>query len=213
VSGVVPEVRGLPRNAAVAAVKSAGYRVRVRRVRSLQPDGEVFEQIPLGNKPLRKGRVVVLTVSRITPSGEPPPPPPPRVSSVPRVLGLDYSEAAARMEVLGVIANLYPVRSRKPATTVTSQLPLPGRRISPGVRVRLTVSVGRRPTWPSAPVPDTVGLKEKTAHAICRDADFLCRSVAVPTRHSKGPGRIVRQRPAAGQVKRKLSQITLFVGK
>jgi beta-lactam-binding protein with PASTA domain len=194
-------------------VKAAGYRVRVRRVRSLQPDGEVFEQVPLGNKRLRRGRVVVLTVSRITPPGEPPPPPPPRVSSVPRVVGLDYSEAAARMQVLGVVANLYPVRSRKPATTVTSQRPLPGRRISPGVRVRLTVSVGRNQAWPLARVPDLVGLKEATAHAICRDADFLCRSVAVPTRHPKGPGRVVRQRPDARKVEEELTQITLFVGK
>jgi beta-lactam-binding protein with PASTA domain len=129
------------------------------------------------------------------------------------VIGLDYSEAAARMEVLGVVANLYPVRSKKPATTVTSQLPRPGRRISPGVRVRLTVSVGRNVSWPSARVPDTVGLKESTAHAICRDANFLCRSVAVPTRHPKGPGRVVRQRPPGREVKEALTQITLFVGK
>jgi beta-lactam-binding protein with PASTA domain len=209
---LVPEVRGLSRNEAVAAVKAAGYRVRVRRERSLQPDGEVFRQVPLAYRRLRRGRTVLLTVSAITPSGEPPPPPPPRVSSVPRVVGLDYSEAAARMEALGVVANLYPVRSRKRPTIVTGQVPIPGRRITPGVRVRLTVSVGRRPL-PSDTVPNTVGLREMPAHALCRDADFLCRTVAVPTRHPRGPGRVVRQRPNAGEVEEELTQMTLFVGK
>jgi beta-lactam-binding protein with PASTA domain len=211
--GVVPEVYGLTQGAAVDAVKAAGYRVEVRQERSFQPDGQVFRQVPLGNRRLRRGRTVVLTVSAFAPSGEPPPPPPPRVSSVPRVIGLDYSEAAARMEAIGVVANLYPVRSRtKRVTIVTSQVPVPGRRITPGASVRLTVSIGARPL-PSAAVPDTVGLKELTAHELCRDENFLCRTVAVPTRHPRGPGRVVRQRPNAGEAAERLTQMTLFVGK
>jgi beta-lactam-binding protein with PASTA domain len=206
-------VYGLTQGAAVAAVKKAGYKVEVRQERSFQPDGQVFQQVPLGNRRLRRGRTVVLTVSAFAPSGEPPPPPPPRASSVPRVIGIDYSEAAARMEALGVVANLYPVRSRtKRVTLVTSQVPVPGRRITPGARVRLTVSVGAR-RLPSAPVPDTVGLKELAAHRLCRDENFLCRTVAVPTRHPRGPGRVVRQQPNAGEAAERLSQMTLFVGR
>lgn len=211
-SGLVPEVRGLAPPDAIAAVKAAGYRAKVRWRPSLQPDGLVFEQVPPSNKRLPRGRTVRLTVSSVTPSREPPRPPPPLVSSVPRVVGLDYSEAAARMEVLGVVANLYPVRSKKPVTTVTAQLPAPGRRITRGSRVRLTVSVGTG-RWPLGEVPGTLGLKELTAHARCRDADFLCRTVAVPTRHPRGPGRVVRQRPTAGEERPELTQITLFVGK
>jgi PASTA domain len=211
--GVVPEVYGLTQGAAVAAVKAAGYRVEVRRERSFQPDGQVFQQVPLGNRRLRRGRTVVLTVSAFSPSGEPPPPPPPRASSVPRVIGLDFSEATARIEALGVVANLYPVRSRaKRVTIVTSQVPVPGTRITPGAHVRLTVSVGAR-RLPSATVPDTVGLKELTAHRLCRDENFLCRTVAVPTRHPGGPGRVVRQQPNAGEAAERLSQMTLFVGR
>jgi beta-lactam-binding protein with PASTA domain len=193
-------------------VKDAGYEVKVRWRRSLQPDGLVFEQIPEANERFGRGKTVVLTVSAVTESAAPPPPPPPARSTTPRVVGLDYSEAAARMEALGVVANLYPVRSTRRATFVIAQKPAPGVQLTPGTRVRLTVSVGTR-SWPSEEVPGTVGLKELTAHERCLDADFLCRTVPVPTRSPRGPGRVVRQQPDPGEIRPELSQITLYVGK
>lgn len=196
----------------MAVVEEAGYRAKVRRERSFQPDGLVFEQKPEADKRLRRGRTVVLTVSLFKGRKPPPEPAPPPVSPAPPVVGLDYWEAAARMEDLGFVANLYPVRSRKPVTTVVTQTPPAGRSVSRGSRVRLTVSVGRRPR-PEARVPNTVGMKELVAHERCRDARFTCRTLAVPTRHPAGPGRVVRQQPAAGLASKELSQITLFVGK
>jgi beta-lactam-binding protein with PASTA domain len=208
----VPDLYGLTPRDAILALREVGLRFRVRREPSFQPDGLVFDQKPPPNARLARGERVVLAVSAETPSAAPPPPPAPETSSAPRVVGLDYSEAAARMEALGVVANLYPVRSKRRPTFVIAQLPGPGTRLTRGTRVRLTVSVGRR-AWPSQTIPNTVGLKELAAHERCRDADFLCRTVAVPTRHPRGPGRVVRQRPAAGEIKPELTQMTLFVGK
>jgi hypothetical protein len=208
----VPDVRGLPTQYAVAVMKEAGYRVKVRQERSFQPDGLVFEQEPEADQRLGPGKIVVLTVSLFEARKPPPEPAPPSASPAPPVVGLDYWEAAARMEDLGFVANLYPARSRRPVTTVVTQTPSPGRSVARGTHVRLTVSQGRRPL-PEATVPNTVGMKELTAHSRCRDARFTCRTLAVPTRHPRGPGRVVRQKPEAGLTSKELTQMTLFVGR
>jgi serine/threonine-protein kinase len=207
----VPDVRGLPAQYAVAVIEEAGYRVKVRQERSFQPDGLVFEQEPEADQRLGPGKIVVLTVSLFKARKPPAEPAPPSASPAPRVVGLDYWEAAARMEDLGFVANLYPARSRRPVTTVVTQTPSPGRSVARGTHVRLTVSLGRRPL-PEATVPNTVGMKELTAHSRCRDARLTCRTLAVPTRHPRGPGRVVRQKPEAGLTSKELTQMTLFVG-
>jgi hypothetical protein len=208
----VPDVRGLPAQYAVAVIEEAGYRVKVRQERSFQPDGLVFEQEPEADQRLGPDKIVVLTVSLFKARKPPPDPAPPSASPAPRVVGLDYWEAAARMEDLGFVANLYPTRSRRPVTTVVTQTPSPRTSVARGTHVRLTVSLGRRPL-PEATVPNTVGMKELTAHSRCRDARFTCRTLAVPTRHPSGPGRVVRQKPEAGLTSKELTQMTLFVGR
>jgi beta-lactam-binding protein with PASTA domain len=192
-------------------VREAGYKARIRREPSFQPDNLVFAQSPGATRPLARGKVVVLLVSEFEGREPPPAPPPPPSSPAPKVVGFDYWEAATRMEELGFVANLYPVRSRKKALNVIAQVPRPGRTLRRGDSVRLTVSTGRRPQ-PPATIPNTVGLLEKTAHERCRDARFTCRTIRVPTRHPRGPGRVVRQKPDAGTTAKELTQMTLFVG-
>lgn len=208
----VPDLRGLTRDEAVGELQRAGFRARVRRERSFQPDGTVFEQTPRPGKRLRQGKVVLVTVSFFKPRRPPPPPPAPPVSALPRVVGLDYSEAAARMELLGIVANSYPVRSNRPVTIVVGQTPAPRTRARRGSRVRLIVSVGKR-RLPPARVPDTVGLKELTAHLRCRDERFTCRTFLVPARRPGEAGRVLRQLPQAGRIDRALTQMKLYVGR
>jgi serine/threonine-protein kinase len=124
------------------------------------------------------------------------------------VVGLDYFEATARMEILGIFADTYPVRASRRVTFIVRQTPAPGTRVDRGSRVKLTVSTGSG-RLPEFEVPDTVGFKELRAHAICRDGNFTCRTIVV----SEGsPGRVVRQDPPAGQQRRALSQMKLYVG-
>jgi beta-lactam-binding protein with PASTA domain len=189
-------------------LEEVGFKARIRRERSLHPDGLVFEQKPTPGKRVRRGWTVRVTVAFYTPPEPPPPPPAPPSSTMTRLVGLDYAEASSRMEELGVIANSYPVRSRRTVAVVIAQKPRPGTRVLRGSRIRLTVSAGTRPLSPGT-VPDTVGLTELDAHLRCRDAHFMCRTVVV----TEGPsGRVVRQLPEAGSTKRPLTQMTLYVG-
>jgi beta-lactam-binding protein with PASTA domain len=208
----VPDLYGLTPAQALVELEQAGFRVRIRRERSFQPDGLVFEQSPSVGRRFRQGKTVVLTVS-VVGSRAPAPrqPPAPPVSAVPRLVGLDYWEAAARMQILGIVANSYPVRSGRRFGTVVGQAPVAGIRVPRGSRVRLFVSVGNE-ALQGVEVPDTVGLSEPKAHARCRDADFTCRTVLVATSEPGDVGRVVRQTPPAGQVHPRLTQMTLSVG-
>jgi beta-lactam-binding protein with PASTA domain len=209
----VPELRGLLRDEAIAELREAGFRPKLRQERSFQPDGTVLNQWPRPNARIKRGRNVLVTVAFFkvrTPPEQTPAPP--AVSTVPRVVGLDYSEAAARIELLGITANSYPVRSRRPLTIVVQQTPRPGSRVQRGSSIRLVVSRGRT-ALPPYRVPATFGLREVKAHERCRDANFTCRTVFVPAGEPDEVGRVVRQTPSAGQVARALTQMKLFVAR
>jgi PASTA domain len=140
-------------------------------------------------------------------------PPAPRFSELPSVVGLDYREAATQLESLGLIANLYPVRSNRAHATVTGQAPAGGARVRRGSRMRLTVSRGVGVVAAAFTVPETIGLSELTAHARCRSLSFTCKTVLVPARRRRDVGRVVRQQPPAGTATQDLAQMTLFVGR
>jgi PASTA domain len=206
----VPDLVGLSSAQAVARLKRDGFRAKARRERSFAPDGTVFEQQPLAGQRLRAGRTVLLTVSFFKPRTPPPPPPAPPVSALPRLIGLDYWEAAARVELRGLIANSYPVRARQRADNVVSQVPAPGTRVRKGSRILITVSIAKKRT--PLPVPAAVGLKETAAHARCRDAHFTCRTMPIPATQADEVGRVLRQKPEPGEVHPELTQVRLFVG-
>lgn len=205
----VPNLYGATPQQAFDLLKVTGFRGRAKRERSTQPDGLVFKQWPLAGKPRLKGSTVLFTIASYPVRRPPPPPPAPQASELPPVVGLDYAEAAARMELRGMRADGYPVRSRsRKVGYVVSQTPGARTRAARGSRVKLTVSIGTG-QLPAVEVPDTVGLTELRAHDICRAASFTCRTFVV----SEGsPGTVVRQDPPAGSQHRALTQLKLYVG-
>jgi PASTA domain len=206
----VPDLLGLSTDQAVARLRRDGFRAKARRERSFAPDGTVFEQEPLAGRRIRPGRTVLFTVSFFKARRPPPPPPAPPVSALPRLIGLDYWEAAARAELRGLVANSYPVRARLRADHVVGQTPAPGTRVRKGSRIQITVSVSKERA--PRPVPHTLGLKELTAHARCRDEHFTCRTMLIPATQASEVGRVLRQKPNAGDLEPELTQIKLFVG-
>jgi PASTA domain len=206
----VPDLLGLSTDQAVAQLRRHGFRAKARRERSFAPDGTVFEQEPLAGRRIRPGRTVLFTVSFFKARRPPPPPPAPPVSALPRLIGLDYWEAAARAELRGLVANSYPVRARLRADHVVGQTPAPGTRVRKGSRIQITVSVSKERA--PRPVPHTLGLTELTAHARCRDEHFTCRTMLIPATQASEVGRVLRQKPNAGDLEPELTQIKLFVG-
>jgi eukaryotic-like serine/threonine-protein kinase len=205
----VPNLYGATAQQALDLLEATGFRGKAKRERSTQPDGLVFKQTPAAGKPRLEGSTVLFTIASYPVEEPPPAPPAPQVSELPPLVGIDYPEAAARLERRGMRADGYPVRSsRRKAGYVVSMTPAARTRATRGTRVNLTVSIGTG-RLPEVAVPDTVGLTELRAHEVCREANLTCRTFFV----SEGsPGSVVRQDPPAGATGRALTQLKLYVG-
>ena len=131
----VPNLYGATQSQALDLLKTTGFRGRARREESVEPEGLVFKQTPRAGKRSRQGTTVSFAIAVYPRRTQPPPPPAPPVSALPPVVGLDYSEAAARMAILGIVANTYPVRASRRVTYIVSQTPAPGTRVYRGSRV------------------------------------------------------------------------------
>ena len=105
-----------------SAARASDVQVRVRRVSSRGPAGEVLEQSPEPGARLSADTVVILAVSKT--------PVPERVT-VPRVEGLLTSEAASLLRQAGLGVEIETVRSSQPEGTVVSQRPEPDGEVAP----------------------------------------------------------------------------------
>jgi len=81
----VPDVVDQEQAAARAALREAGFDVRVRResVDTLDQDGIVIDQAPVGGEQLREGSRVTIVVGRFDPPLDPEPTPTPTPTPVP----------------------------------------------------------------------------------------------------------------------------------
>ncbi|NTU71675.1 MAG: PASTA domain-containing protein [Coriobacteriia bacterium] len=133
---VVPDVIGMSRSAAVAAVEAAGYKASVTVVYGTsQPAGTVFRQNPSGGSALEPGGSVGMLV-QLRPSQKP-------TVTVPDLVGRTEKSAKAALADLG----LRPVLSYAPAFgnpgIVHSQWPLGGDDVVEGGDVQIQITVDR----------------------------------------------------------------------
>lgn len=114
---------------------------------------------------------------------------------VPNVIGLDYADAANRLEQAGFEASPGETRfhASAPKMTVLEQSPAAGSTDLVGATVTLVVSGGQR----MGAVPNVVGLLEADAERTLTDAGFDVGDVQ--EQPSEQPlGEVIASRPAAG---------------
>ncbi len=133
----------------------------------------------------------------------------PATIDVPRLIGLDVSDARARLRDLGLGSTVTRVESPKPPGTVVEQSPSAGSALERGGTVTLTVSSG-----PAAvPVPDVTGLDEDSARAQLESAGFEVTTVDEATSDPAEDGLVVGQSPSAGTERKPGTLVTLRIAR
>ena len=197
-ASTVPELTGLTLEDARALLERENVRVRVRRISSNGPVGEVLEQSPAPGARLSADTVVVLTVSRASV--------PERVT-VPRVEGLLTSEATSLLRQAGLDVEIRTVRSSQPEGTVVSQDPEPDAEVAPKTIVSLQVAGPPAPV--TIEVPRLVGLRAAEARRQLQELGL--RSTQRPVESTQPKGTVVRQSPGPGTALREGQAVLLTV--
>jgi serine/threonine-protein kinase len=228
----VPDVVGQDTAAAIETVKAQGLEVKVVRVPSSEPAGQVVAQAPPSGQNAPGGSTVRLNVSGRTggatttasaptttaasaPKPEPKPTPakPERVT-VPDVRGLKLLAARKAIREAGLVTEFKRVPSNEPKGTVLGQSPKPGATKKTGDHVRVTVSLGPKPSVGAQPtVPDVTGEDEATARQDLEAAGFTATVVNQDTTDPAADGIVVDQNPQPGGEAPAKSHVTIYVSR
>ena len=194
----VPELTGLTFVEARALLEQQSVRMRVRRIASDGPAGEVVAQSPEPGARISADTVVILTVSKA--------PVPERVT-VPGVEGLLTSEATSRLRQAGLDVEIETVRSSQPEGTVVSQSPAAEEEVAPRTIVRLEVAGPPEPV--TVAVPRLVGLR--AAEARSQLLELGLRVSQRPVESTQPKGTVVRQSPGSGTKLREGQAVLLSI--
>jgi eukaryotic-like serine/threonine-protein kinase len=177
----VPRVVGLQVGDAFERLQAARLRGRQVRVASTKPKDVVVRQRPPAGAEARRGRLVVLSVSRGA-----------RIVTVPLVEGLQQAAAVTRLKRSGLRSKVVNVHSQEPVGTVIAQSPRAGARVPEGSAVQINVagaaagSTDTTPTTGTATIPNVVGTRDTDAVARIKQAGFRVQSTAVSSGQPTG---------------------------
>ena len=196
----VPDVVGISRQEAQAALKAAEFRTRVQRRYSdtVAEDQVISTDPPAGTRATQGSRVTVAVSRGVQPV------------AVPDVTGLDREGARQAIEELG----LRPVFSSRETDEedpgqVLEQQPAPGSEVQDGTAVRVVVAEAP----PEVDVPDVVSLREDEARSQLENADLRVRRRRVDTDVLEEDGVVLEQDPPAGGSLPPGSRVTIVVGR
>ena len=196
---VVPELLGMPRNAARKALLDAGFRVRVDEEPSSEVgENRVIRTSPDGGQRLERGEVVTLVVS----SG-------PESMAVPDVLRQSQAVASETLRAAGFEVKVAEEeREDVDPGTVVAQDPAGGQRRGQGTTVTLTVA--KAPA--GAMVPDVTGRSEAAARSALAAAGFEVSRSERETEDPDDDGKVLAQDPGSGGRADEGSTVTITVG-
>ena len=207
----IPHVVGLRLAQARSILESAGFGVRISNAFSSRPAGEVIEQTPVSGSPGTRNQVIDLSLSRG-----------PDQVTVPRVVGLEVSEATSALRAAELRPTFRLIGSTRPAGTVLRQSPAAHAKAERGSVVLLHVA--KKPPAPTvapaaqakasdapatqAKASDTPGAQAKvlvprlvgnsSEDAQSRLRELGLRSVLNEVTAEQPSGIIVKQAPTAG---------------
>jgi beta-lactam-binding protein with PASTA domain len=194
----LPDVTGVGVADARDLLEEAGLRVRVRRVESDQPGGDVIDQQPGAGERVASGGIVTLTVAKA-----------PQGATVPDVVGDPASTARRALQDAGLRVEIERVASSRPVGTVLRQSPAAGTRVGDGAAVSLQVAKPRPATPAKIDVPHVTGLDVADARA--RLTDLGLRSTVTRVESERPAGTVIEQSPSAGAALERGDTVALTV--
>jgi beta-lactam-binding protein with PASTA domain len=199
-SASVPGVVGLAGSEAVAALRNAGFDVRIRLIGSSGTVGTVVRQSPARGTQATRGSEIALDIAKSRPV--------PQRFDVPAVAGLTASAARRALKDAGFTVTVVSVESDEPVGTVLTQSPQAGADLRKGAAVTLRVSSGSA----EVDVPDVTGLDEESARLELENAGFGVRVIDVSTTDAEKDGVVVGQSPPGGSASDQGGVVTISVG-
>ncbi|HEX8959523.1 MAG TPA: PASTA domain-containing protein, partial [Solirubrobacterales bacterium] len=195
----VPGTAGMSREAAVTALRAAGFKASLKRVSSEKvAAGLVIGSSPAGGTLAGRGSTVTLTVS----TG-------PKQVTVPVLVGTQRAVAEQQIRARGLV----PEVSEKPSSTaageVISQSPNAGSKLPRGSTVSIVVSKGQRKVG----VPNLIGRERAAAEQMLRAAGLRFSVQEQETEAAAQVGRVTDQFPPPGSEVDPGTVVTLVVGK
>jgi beta-lactam-binding protein with PASTA domain len=197
-SAAVPSVEGRSQSDAEDAVTAAGFNPKVKRAYSDGvAKGRVISSSPAAGAEITKGRTVTLTVSR----GR-------QGVVVPSLTGLSRDDAQARLDDLGLAADVTDKESSKDPGTVLSQDTPAGTTVDKGATVGFVVSKGR----PQVPDVTSGNPSADDAQSKLEAAGYKVQVREDQNAPPELAGLVVRQDPAAGERRSTGATVTITVG-
>ncbi|WP_199430669.1 Stk1 family PASTA domain-containing Ser/Thr kinase [Qaidamihabitans albus] len=198
----VPDLTGMSRSEAEAALKEAGLALgNVNEVAVEDPNtyDKVIEQNPAAQTEIEKGRSVQITIGTE-----------PDMVEVTNYTGKSFEEAKAGLEADGLTVSRTDVDSDAPAGQVVSQTPNGGN-VPVGSQVQLEVSNGSQQT---IEMPDLTGMTEDQALATLREAGWEgnVNRQTEEVSDDSDIGKVTNTDPSRGSTITKSQAITLFIG-
>ncbi|HZO96526.1 MAG TPA: Stk1 family PASTA domain-containing Ser/Thr kinase [Gaiellaceae bacterium] len=194
---LVPEVRHLTVNQAIAKLTEVGLNPDVHNIYSSETPDTVTGQAPGPGERILKGSKVRLNVSRG-----------PKQVLVPNVVSSPFPNAQSQLEGLGFSVRRKDEHSQEPKGTVIAQDPQAGIGAAQGSRVTLTVSKGPG----TSAVPDVTGYQEADARQILQASGFAVTILLEPVTDPGQAGIVLREEPAAGKKAKQGSAVSIWVG-
>jgi len=198
-TATVPTVEGLTEDAAIKAVREAGFKPVVHSAPSGDvAKGRVIRSSPDAGTSIERGETVVLVVS----TG-------PSQATVPDVVGQSVDDARSTLTSKGFGVRTTEQESDRKPGTVLSQNPAGGSKAPSNTEVALVVA--KAPA--QAKVPDVTGKGSDQAISAVQDAGFKVKQNLQTVSDQAQNDVVVSQSPSGGSSAKKGSTVTIVVGR
>lgn len=198
----VPGLEGMSVVEAAGLTERMGLLLRIDKVDSLQPAGVVVSQWPEAGTRVKKGKILILKVSR---GGDRNP--------VPDVRGMEYSQAVMKLKDDGFeVGDIVRIHSEaRPAGVVVAQSPAAPAMVPQSRRIDMLVSLGPPRKGGRIPVPDVMERSEQVARQIIGQSGLLVGSVRYEYTQVTPPGMVMNMEPRPGRTLPPGGAVTLVV--
>ncbi|MGC9490042.1 MAG: PASTA domain-containing protein [Thermovirgaceae bacterium] len=198
----VPRLEGMNVVDAVSVTEKMGLLVRIDEVESLLPSGTIVSQWPETGTTIKKGKVIVLKVSK---GGKRRP--------VPDVRGMEYGQSVAHLDEKGFeIGDVVRIHSdERPPGVIIAQSPAAPAMVPENRRIDLLVSLGTPRVDGRIPVPNVLDRSENVARQIIGQSGLRVGGVRYEYTVMTPPGMVMNTQPRPGETLSEGQPVTLVV--